>query len=110
MARYPGRRAYQSCGFRRQPQQAARVRVPLLRRSTAELVQPGDYGPLGGLKENIRRQWWQSVVRVVDDVVGLDLGHPGPAKVWRRRDTSAFVDPLTECKKSFTTTAGARTS
>ena len=32
-----------------------------------------DYGPLGTeLKENIKRQWWQSVVRGRDDVVGLD--------------------------------------
>ena len=31
-----------------------------------------DYGPLGvELKENIKRQWWQAVVRGRDDVVGL---------------------------------------
>jgi glycyl-tRNA synthetase len=31
-----------------------------------------DYGPLGvELKENVRRQWWRSVVQSRDDVVGL---------------------------------------
>ncbi|MEI2644075.1 MAG: glycine--tRNA ligase [Candidatus Nanopelagicales bacterium] len=42
-----------------------------------------DYGPLGvELKENIRRQWWQAVVRGRDDVVGIDsVGHPRPAGV-----------------------------
>ena len=32
-----------------------------------------DYGPLGvELKENIKRQWWRSMVTARDDVVGLD--------------------------------------
>ena len=32
-----------------------------------------DYGPLGvELKENIKRQWWRSMVQSRDDVVGLD--------------------------------------
>ena len=32
-----------------------------------------DYGPLGTeLKENIRRQWWQTFVRGRGDMVGLD--------------------------------------
>ena len=32
-----------------------------------------DYGPLGvELKENIKRQWWKSMVTSRDDVVGLD--------------------------------------
>lgn len=31
-----------------------------------------DYGPLGvELKENIKRQWWKSMVTGRDDVVGL---------------------------------------
>ena len=42
-----------------------------------------DYGPLGvELKENVRRQWWQSMVQTRDDIVGLDsCGHPGPRGV-----------------------------
>ena len=32
-----------------------------------------DYGPLGTeLKENVKRQWWRSVVTGRDDVVGID--------------------------------------
>ena len=32
-----------------------------------------DYGPLGvELKENVKRQWWRSMVTGRDDVVGLD--------------------------------------
>ena len=42
-----------------------------------------DYGPLGvELKENIKRQWWRSMVTGRDDVVGLDsLGDPAPRGV-----------------------------
>lgn len=60
-----------------------------------------DYGPLGvELKENIRRQWWQSVVRGRDDVVGLDSSVILAPQVWEASGhTSAFVDPLTECKQ-----------
>ncbi len=60
-----------------------------------------DYGPLGvELKDNIRRQWWQSVVRGRDDVVGLDSSVILAPQVWvASGHTEAFVDPLTECKK-----------
>ncbi len=60
-----------------------------------------DYGPLGvEIKENIRRQWWQSVVRGRDDVVGLDSSVILAPQVWRASGhVDAFVDPLTECKK-----------
>ena len=39
-----------------------------------------DYGPLGvELKDNIKRQWWRSMVQGRDDIVGLDsVDHPGP--------------------------------
>jgi len=60
-----------------------------------------DYGPLGvEFKENIRRQWWQSVVRGRDDVVGLDSSIILAPQVWEASGhVSAFVDPLTECKQ-----------
>lgn len=60
-----------------------------------------DYGPLGvELKENIRRQWWQTVVRSRDDVVGLDSSVILAPQVWEASGhVNAFVDPLTECKK-----------
>jgi glycyl-tRNA synthetase len=32
-----------------------------------------DYGPLGvELKNNVKRQWWRSMVQGRDDVVGID--------------------------------------
>jgi glycyl-tRNA synthetase len=60
-----------------------------------------DYGPLGvELKENIRRAWWQSVVRGRDDVVGLDSSVILAPQVWAASGhIDAFVDPLTECKQ-----------
>ncbi len=60
-----------------------------------------DYGPLGAeLKENIRRAWWQSVVRGRDDVVGLDSSVILAPQVWEASGhVGAFVDPLTECKQ-----------
>ncbi|MBT7926015.1 MAG: glycine--tRNA ligase [Micrococcales bacterium] len=58
-----------------------------------------DYGPLGvELKENIKRQWWHSVVSGRDDVVGLDSSIILPRKVWEASGhVEAFVDPLIEC-------------
>ena len=58
-----------------------------------------DYGPLGvELKENIKRQWWQSMVSGRDDVVGLDSSIILPKKVWEASGhVEAFVDPLIEC-------------
>ena len=60
-----------------------------------------DYGPLGvELKANIRRAWWQAVVRGRDDVVGLDSSVILAPQVWEASGhVSAFVDPLTECRQ-----------
>ena len=60
-----------------------------------------DYGPLGvELKENIRRAWWQRVVRERDDVVGLDSSVILAPQVWvASGHVEVFTDPLTECKK-----------
>ncbi|MBU6147760.1 MAG: glycine--tRNA ligase [Actinomycetales bacterium] len=59
-----------------------------------------DYGPLGvALKENIRRAWWQSMVRERPEVVGLDSAIILAPEVWRASGhLEAFVDPLTECR------------
>ncbi|GIG55502.1 glycine--tRNA ligase [Demequina activiva] len=58
-----------------------------------------DYGPLGvELKENIKRQWWRSMVSSRDDIVGLDSSVILPPKVWEASGhLKAFVDPLVEC-------------
>lgn len=58
-----------------------------------------DYGPLGvELKENIRKQWWQTVVRSRDDVVGIDSSVILAPEVWNASGhIENFVDPLVEC-------------
>ncbi len=58
-----------------------------------------DYGPLGvELKENIKRQWWRTVVQSRDDVVGLDSSIILPRQVWvASGHVGVFTDPLTEC-------------
>ncbi|MBU6213986.1 MAG: glycine--tRNA ligase [Actinomycetales bacterium] len=58
-----------------------------------------DYGPLGvELKENIRRQWWKTMVQSRDDIVGLDSAVILSPAVWRASGhVEAFVDPLVEC-------------
>jgi glycyl-tRNA synthetase len=59
-----------------------------------------DYGPLGvELKENIKRQWWKSVVQGREDVVGVDSSVILAREVWEASGhVEAFVDPLTECQ------------
>jgi glycyl-tRNA synthetase len=59
-----------------------------------------DYGPLGvELKENVRRQWWRSMVQERDDIVGLDSAVVLARDVWAASGhLGEFVDPLTECQ------------
>jgi glycyl-tRNA synthetase len=58
-----------------------------------------DYGPLGvELKNNVKRQWWKSMVHERDDIVGLDSSVILNPIVWQTSGhITAFVDPLTEC-------------
>ncbi len=59
-----------------------------------------DYGPLGvELKENIKRQWWKNMVRMREDVVGIDSSVILPTAVWHASGhVEAFTDPLIECQ------------
>jgi len=59
-----------------------------------------DYGPLGvELKENLKRQWWRTMVTQRDDVVGLDSSVILPRRTWEASGhVSTFTDPLTECQ------------
>ncbi|GGA58444.1 glycine--tRNA ligase [Pseudoclavibacter endophyticus] len=53
-----------------------------------------DYGPLGvELKENIKRQWWNTFVRGRDDMVGLDSSIILPKAVW---EASGHVETFTD--------------
>jgi glycyl-tRNA synthetase len=58
-----------------------------------------DYGPLGvELKENIKREWWQTFVRGREDMVGLDSSIILPKAVWAASGhVATFTDPLVEC-------------
>lgn len=60
-----------------------------------------DYGPYGvELANNIKNEWWKSMVQMREDIVGLDSSifmHP---KIWEASGhVKGFADPLTECKK-----------
>lgn len=59
-----------------------------------------DYGPLGvELKRNIKDYFWQSMVKLRDDVVGVDAAILMNPKVWEASGhLESFVDPLVECK------------
>jgi glycyl-tRNA synthetase len=59
-----------------------------------------DYGPLGvELKENVKRQWWRTMVTGRDDVVGLDSSVILPRPVWvASGHVATFSDPLVECQ------------
>jgi glycyl-tRNA synthetase len=59
-----------------------------------------DYGPLGvELKNNVKRQWWRSMVQERDDVVGLDSSVILAPEVWQASGhVTNFTDPLTECQ------------
>ncbi|KKU03719.1 MAG: Glycyl-tRNA synthetase [Candidatus Woesebacteria bacterium GW2011_GWC2_47_16] len=59
-----------------------------------------DYGPLGvELKNNIKKEWWKSMVYGREDVVGLDSAIIMNPKVWEASGhVEAFTDPLVECK------------
>jgi len=60
-----------------------------------------DYGPLGcELKRNVREAWWKDVVRMREDVVGLDssiIMHP---RVWEASGhVGGFSDPMIDCRQ-----------
>jgi glycyl-tRNA synthetase len=58
-----------------------------------------DYGPLGvELLRNVKEQWWHSMVRMRDNVVGLDSAIIQSPAVWEASGhLSSFTDPLVEC-------------
>jgi len=59
-----------------------------------------DYGPLGvELKNNIKKEFWHSLVYARDDTVGIDTAILMNPKVWEASGhVEAFTDPLVECK------------
>lgn len=60
-----------------------------------------DYGPLGvELKNNIKKEWWKSMVYEREGIVGFDAAIIMNPTVWEKSGhLKAFTDPLVECKK-----------
>jgi glycyl-tRNA synthetase len=51
------------------------------------------------MKRNIRNEWWKSIVRQRDDVVGLEAAIIMNPKVWAASGhLQGFTDPLVECQ------------
>lgn len=61
-----------------------------------------DFGPLGvEMKNNIKREWWNDMLKHHDNLVGLDAAILMCPKVWQASGhlTAGFADELVECKK-----------
>ena len=58
-----------------------------------------DYGPLGvELKRNIANKWWNDMVTLRENVVGLDASIMMHPQVWKTSGhLSGFADPLVDC-------------
>ncbi len=59
-----------------------------------------DYGPLGvELLRNVKDEWWRTMVRERDDVVGIDSAVIQAPQVWvASGHVASFSDPLVECQ------------
>ena len=59
-----------------------------------------DYGPMGvELKNNVKKEWWKTMVYGREDVVGIDAAIVMSPIVWEKSGhLKAFTDPLIECK------------
>jgi len=61
-----------------------------------------DFGPLGvEVKNNIKREWWQSMLGGEKEIVGLDAAILMSPRVWQASGhlTAGFADELVECKQ-----------
>jgi glycyl-tRNA synthetase len=58
-----------------------------------------DYGPLGvELLNNVKDQWWRSMVQQRSDIVGIDSAILQARRVWQASGhEEVFTDPLVEC-------------
>jgi glycyl-tRNA synthetase len=59
-----------------------------------------DYGPLGvELRTNIKAAWWRSMVRLRDDIEGLDAAIIMNPRVWEASGhVAGFSDPMVDCR------------
>lgn len=63
-----------------------------------------DYGPYGvELANNLKNEWWKSMVQAEPNIVGLDSAIVTHPKVWEASGhVSGFSDPLAICKECST--------
>lgn len=61
-----------------------------------------DYGPLGvEMLNNLKNNWWYTMVRTRPDIVGLDSGIAMHPNIWKASGhTEGFADPVTTCQKT----------
>jgi glycyl-tRNA synthetase len=59
-----------------------------------------DFGPLGvELRTNIKAAWWRSMVRLRDDIEGLDAAIIMNPRVWEASGhVAGFSDPMVDCR------------
>jgi glycyl-tRNA synthetase len=59
-----------------------------------------DYGPLGvELRNNIKAAWWRSLVRLRDDIEGIDAAIIMNPRVWEASGhVAGFSDPMVDCR------------
>jgi len=59
-----------------------------------------DYGPLGvELVNNIKKEWWDAMVRERDNIFGVDGAIVQNPKLWEASGhVAGFTDPLVDCK------------
>ncbi len=59
-----------------------------------------DYGPLGvELLNNVKAEWWRSMVQERSDIVGLDSAVIQARQVWQASGhEEVFTDPMVECR------------
>ncbi len=59
-----------------------------------------DYGPLGvELLNNVKAEWWRSMVQERSDIVGLDSAVIQARQVWQASGhEDVFTDPMVECR------------
>lgn len=59
-----------------------------------------DYGPLGvELANNLKKQWWDGVVKESENIYGLDSAIIQSPKLWEASGhVAGFIDPLVDCK------------
>ena len=90
----------QNHGENRRPVQGPGLCLSRAAKSTADLSNTWDYGPLGvEFKNNVKKAWWKKFVQESPYNVGLDSAILMNPQVWvASGHVGGFSDPLMDCK------------